>query len=105
MLQVARQQSWVYDKLTARHQLYSDLGLPLIPHFCFCFPQSPGSRDFGGGSVFKSVNKSTAQFKKSRYHRFLLYHDSSCLKQMVFTLIISEILNSIAARDALLDLV
>ncbi|KAL6637299.1 hypothetical protein ACP70R_024871 [Stipagrostis hirtigluma subsp. patula] len=31
--------------------------------------KSSGSRDFLGGSVLKSVNKSTSQFKKSRYHR------------------------------------
>lgn len=31
--------------------------------------QSPGSKDFGGGSVLKSVNKSTLQFKKSRNRR------------------------------------
>ncbi|TKV92572.1 hypothetical protein SEVIR_9G170300v4 [Setaria viridis] len=31
--------------------------------------KSPGSRDFGGGSVLKSVNKSTLQFKKSRNRR------------------------------------
>jgi hypothetical protein len=31
--------------------------------------QSPGSRDSGGGSVLKSVNKSTVQFKKSRNRR------------------------------------
>ena len=34
-----------------------------------CFMQSPGSRDSGGGSVLKSVNKSTVQFKKSRNRR------------------------------------
>ncbi|CAD6205819.1 unnamed protein product [Miscanthus lutarioriparius] len=31
--------------------------------------KSPGSRDFGGGSVLKSVNKSTLHFKKSRNRR------------------------------------
>ncbi|XP_039830868.1 uncharacterized protein LOC120691752 isoform X2 [Panicum virgatum] len=31
--------------------------------------ESPGSRDSGGGSVLKSVNKSTVQFKKSRNRR------------------------------------
>ncbi|KAL6599502.1 hypothetical protein ACP70R_045639 [Stipagrostis hirtigluma subsp. patula] len=31
--------------------------------------KSSGSRDFLGGSVLKSVNKSTSQFKKSRYRR------------------------------------
>ncbi|CAN6287556.1 unnamed protein product [Urochloa humidicola] len=31
--------------------------------------KSPGSRDFGGGSVLKSVNKSTLQFKKSGNRR------------------------------------
>ncbi|PUZ38025.1 hypothetical protein GQ55_9G164100 [Panicum hallii var. hallii] len=31
--------------------------------------KSPGSRDSGGGSVLKSVNKSTVQFKKSRNRR------------------------------------
>ncbi|CAN6304350.1 unnamed protein product [Urochloa humidicola] len=31
--------------------------------------KSPGSRDFGGGSVLKSVNKSTLQFKKSGSRR------------------------------------
>ncbi|KAF8673888.1 hypothetical protein HU200_048335 [Digitaria exilis] len=31
--------------------------------------KSPGSRDSGGGSVLKSVNKSKAQFKKSRIRR------------------------------------
>ncbi|CAD6342093.1 unnamed protein product [Miscanthus lutarioriparius] len=31
--------------------------------------KNPGSRDFGGGSVLKSVNKSTLHFKKSRNRR------------------------------------